>query len=281
MVMTEQAPIQGEAHANGVRIAYESIGQGPTLLCCHAFAVDRTMWLPQIERFAETHRVVTFDQRGSGLSDHPQQLEGEADPYSIDAFADDVRAVLDELNIDRVRLLGLSMGAATAMRFAIRWPERVEQLVLASAMSSRLPAKIIERAKAVVEVLHREGLEEAYRFYFSGPLFAGLEGVGELPPALASMAARATPHGFAGCYRVTIERPSMAKDLNRITANTLILVGERDIHYLDEADLMQKRIPNAQKVIVSGVGHAMSVEAPDRFSEEVLRFLAPSASPES
>ncbi len=279
--MAEQVPIQGEAYVNGVRIAYESIGQGPTLLCCHAFAVDRTMWQLQIERFAESHRVVTFDQRGSGLSDHPCQLEGQADPYSIDAFADDVRAVLDELNVDRVRLLGLSMGAATAMRFAIRWPGRVEQLVLASAMSSRLPTKIIERAKALVEILHRDGLEEAYRFYFSGPLFAGLEQAGELPSMLAAMAARATPHGFEGCYRVTIDRPSMAEDLHRIAANTLILVGERDVHYLSEADLMQKRIPNARKVIVPGVGHAMSTEAPDLFSEEVLRFLISSASPES
>ncbi len=192
-----------------------------------------------------------------------------------------MRAVLDALGVERVRLLGLSMGAATAMRFATRWPERVERLVLASAMASRLPEPIVERAREVVEVLEREGLEAAYRFYFGGSLFARLEKTEERDPMLAAMAARATPHGFAGCYRVTIDRPSMAEELHRITAGTLILVGEHDVHYLREADRMQQRIPDAQKVVVPGVGHAMSVEAPDRFNDLVLRFLDASPAPKS
>ena len=265
---------QGEVDVGGVRIAYESIGEGPPLICCHAFATDRTMWQPQIERFAKGHRMITFDQRGSGASDHPPDGGGEADAYTIDAFAEDLRAVLDDLGVERARVLGLSMGAATAMRFAIRWPQRVERLVLASAMASRLPEAIIERARAIVEVLEDKGLEETYRFYFEGPLFEGLEQDGELPPMLASLAARATPHGFRGCYRVTIDRPSMFEELHRIEAPTLILVGERDVHYLDEADRMQRRILNAQKVVMPGVGHAMSTVAPDLFSDEVLRFLA-------
>jgi pimeloyl-ACP methyl ester carboxylesterase len=271
--MPERTAVQSEVQIDGVRIAYESMGQGPALICCHAFAADRTMWRPQIERFSQSHRLITFDQRGSGASDHPSHVEGEADPYTIDTFADDVRAILDDLEIERARVLGLSMGAASAMRFAIRWPERVEKLVLASSMASRLPEKIIERSKAVLDVLEREGLEETYRFYFSGPLFRGVNQGGELPSMLATFAARATPQGFKGCYRVTIDRPSMADELHRITAPTLILVGEHDAHYLDEADLMKQRIPKAEKVVVPGVGHAMSTEAPDLFSDEVLRFL--------
>ena len=81
------------------------------------------------------------------------------------------------------------------------------------------------------------------------------------------------PVGDCGCYRVTIDRPSMAGELNRITAPTLVLVGEHDVHYLEEAELMAKRIVEAERVVVSGVGHAMSAEAPERFGDEVLRFL--------
>ena len=65
----------------------------------------------------------------------------------------------------------------------------------------------------------------------------------------------------------------MAGELNRITAPTLVLVGEYDVHYLEEAELMAERIVEAERVVVSGVGHAMSVEAPERFGDEVLRFL--------
>lgn len=269
---------RGEAHAGTVRIAWEAIGEGPPLVLCHAFAVDRTMWDPQIEYFARTHRVVTFDQRGTGLSDHPDAPADRPDPYTLDSFADDVAAVLEDLGIERTRLLGLSMGAATAMRFAIRWPERVERLVLASAMASRLPDAIIERSKAVLKVLDEEGIEAAYRFYFGGPLFDALsarQDAGEITMSspLEAFSKMATSHGFEGCYRVTIERPSMAEDLHRITAPTLVLVGELDKHYLDEADAMQQRIPDARKTVVPGVGHAMSTEAPALFNEEVLRFL--------
>ena len=91
---------------------------------------------------------------------------------------------------------------------------------------------------------------------------------------LVAMAMHATPHGFAGCYRVTIERPSMAGDIGNIQAETLILVGEHDVHYLDDADMMEQRIPSSRKLVVPGVGHAMSIQAPERFSDEVLSFLA-------
>ena len=266
--------VPGEARVGGVRIVHESWGTGPPLVCCHPFAVDRSIWWPQRARFAERYRVITFDQRGSGESDHPVPAAGEEDPYTIDSFAEDLRGVLDDLGIQSARVLGYSMGGATALRFATRWPERVEALVLASTMASRLPEEIIERAGAVKQVLSREGLRGAYRFYFGGSLFKGAPRESWVEAVLEAWAARATPHGFSGCYRVTIDRPSMVAELHRIQAPTLILVGERDALYLEEADLMAQRIPSARKVVVKGAGHAMNVEAPELFADEVMRFLA-------
>jgi pimeloyl-ACP methyl ester carboxylesterase len=266
--------VRGEAHVSGVRIVHESRGTGPALVCCHAFAVNRTMWQPQLAHFARTHRVVTFDQRGSGQSDHPVPTAGESNPYTIDTFAEDLRGVLDDLGIRRARVLGLSMGGATALRFATRWPERVEALVLASTMASRLPEAIIERAKRVERVLARDGLREAYRFYFGGPLFEQVPRDSDSDGLLEMLTAGATPHGFLGSYAVTIDRPSMIEDLDRIQAPTLILVGERDTLYLEEAAAMARRIPSARKRIMKGLGHAMSVEDPETFADEVTRFLA-------
>jgi len=266
--------VRGEVQVSGVRIVHESLGAGPTLVCCHAFAVDRTMWLPQLARFARTHRVVTFDQRGSGESDHPVPVAGEPNPYTIDTFAEDLRGVLDDLGIRRARILGLSMGGATALRFATRWPERVEGLVLASTMASRLPEEIIERARRVERVLARDGLREAFRFYFGGSLFKQVPRDSRSDAVFEMYAARATPHGFLGSYAVTIDRPAMIEELDRIQAPTLILVGERDTLYLEEAATMARRIPSARKVIMKGLGHAMSVEDPEAFADEVTRFLA-------
>lgn len=266
----------GEVRVGGVRIVYEASGEGPALVCCHAFAVDRTMWDLQRARFARSHRVITFDQRGCGESDHPAVEPGKPDPYTIDTFAEDLRGVLDDLRIERASILGLSMGAATALRFATRWPDRVHRLVLASAMASRLPDEIIARAQKVVRVLDADGLAEAYRLYFGGPLFDGLAERGEGAVDLERMARNATPDGFRGCFRVTIDRPSVVEDLHRITAPTLVLVGANDVHYLEDAELMSKTIPDARKVILDGVGHAMNAEAPDAFADEVLGFLSSS-----
>jgi 3-oxoadipate enol-lactonase len=266
--------VRGEVDVSGVRIVYESRGAGPTLVCCHAFAVDRTLWQPQLARFARTHRVVTFDQRGCGESDHPVPAAGEPDPYTIDAFAEDLRGVLDDLGVERARILGLSMGGATALRFATRWPERVEGLVLASTMASRLPEEIIDRARLVERVLARDGLREAFRFYFEGSLFKQVPRNDRTYALFEMCAARATPHGFLGSFAVTIDRPSMTEEMDRIGAPTLILVGERDTPYVEEAEKMARRIPTARKVIMKGLGHAMNVEDPKSFADEVLRFLA-------
>jgi pimeloyl-ACP methyl ester carboxylesterase len=266
--------VRGEARVGEVRIVHESWGTGTPLVCCHAFAVDRTLWEPQIACFAQTHRVITFDQRGSGESDHPVPAAGEPDPYTVDTFAEDLQGVLDHLGIRRARILGISMGGATALRFATRWPERVEGLVLASTMASRLPEEIIERAKVVEQVLARGGVQEAYQLYFNGPLFKRIPRGSRAVALVEACAARATPHGFAGNYRVTIDRPSMIDELDRIQFPTLILVGEHDTLYLEDAELMARRIPRAHKVIMKGVGHAMNVEAPKAFAEEVIRFLA-------
>jgi len=275
MIEEDLPSVRGEARVDGVRIAYETRGSGPALVCCHAFAVDRSMWDVQHAPFSRSHRLITFDQRGSGESEHPVATEGVPDPYTVDTFAEDLRGVLDDLGIERARILGFSMGAATALRFATLWPQRVERLVLASAMASRLPDEIIERAQKVLDVLERDGMQQAYRFYFGGPLFDGLAESDGPGMDLDRIARGATPRGFRGCFGVTINRPSMVSDLHRIVAPTLILVGGNDVHYLEDAELMARRIPDARKVVLDGLGHAMSREAPQVFADEVLGFLSP------
>ena len=264
---------RGIARAGDVRIVHERWGAGPPLALCHAFAADRAMWWPQLEAFSATHEVIAFDQRGCGESDHPSPREGAPDPYTIDSFADDLAAVLDDLGVARARILGESMGGATALRFAIRWPERVEALILVSTMASRLHEKIITRARLVEQVVAERGVTEGVRFYFTGPLLAGVPKGPAWDAEMNRLAAMATPQGFLGAYRVTIDRPSMADTLGTIRAPTLILVGEKDTLYLEDAERMRLGIPGARKIVMPGVGHAIHVEDPAGFEREVLEFL--------
>ena len=259
----------GQARADGLRIAYQVQGDGPPLVCCHAMGWDGSLWDPHRARLAASHRLITFDHRGCGASDHP------TDPglYSVDGFAADLTAVLDDLGIEKARILGYSMGAVAALRLATTRPERVERLVLVSAMASRLPQPVIERARIVAEMVRTKGLAETYRFYFDGPLFDGAPKGAEFDARIAACLAKATPHGFLGCFSVAIDRPSMIEDLHRIAAPTLIIVGERDAHYRRDAEAMAARIPSARIEIVKGAGHALTAEEPALFEDAVLRFL--------
>jgi pimeloyl-ACP methyl ester carboxylesterase len=259
---------------DGVRIAYQVSGQGPALVCCHAMANDHRMYDLHRDSFSESHTVVTFDQRGSGDSDHPHFEEGSNSLYTVEKFGDDLKAVLDDLGIKQASIVGFSMGAVAALSFCTRWPDRVERLVLASAMASRLPQPIIDRARLVEQVLDKSGLDEAYDFYFSGMLFDGLLESRGFHETIALFREKATPQGFKGCFRVTIDRPSLIDALSVIQCPTLILVGETDTHYLPEAELLERTISNAKKVVMTGVGHAMCVQDAEAFEAEIMAFVS-------
>lgn len=258
---------------DGVRIAYQISGEGPALVFCHAMANDHRMYDQFRDQFSASHTLITFDQRGSGFSDHPAFEEGPSSAYTVDNFGEDLRAVLDDLGIEQATLLGFSMGAIGVLSFSIKWPERVKRLILASAMASRLPQPIIDRARLVEDLLDTKGIVETYDFYFSGELFDGVTNQPEIMEQLALFRAKATPHGFKGCFRVTIDRPSMMSKLGVIRCPTLIMVGENDTHYLAEAERMANAIPSAKKVIVMGVGHPMTVQNPSAFAAEILAFI--------
>ena len=260
--------------ADGVRIAYQVSGQGPALVFCHAMANDHRMYDEHRDLFSESHTLITFDQRGSGYSDHPPFEEGSNSFYTVEKFGDDLKAVLDHLGINRASILGFSMGAVAALSFSTRWPDRIDRLVLASAMASRLPQPIIDRARLVEQVLDNKGLKETYDFYFSGALFDGLLERRKFHETIALFREKATPQGFKGCFRVTIDRPSLIDQLSLIQSPTLILVGENDTHYLAEAELLEKTISNAKRVVMAGVGHPMSAQDPKAFEAEVMAFIS-------
>ena len=259
---------------DGVRIAYQVSGQGPALVFCHAMANDHRMYDEHRDLFSESNTLITFDQRGSGYSDHPPFEEGPNSFYTVEKFGDDLKAVLDHLGIKRASILGFSMGAVAALSFSTRWPDRIERLVLASAMASRLPQPLIDRARLVEQMLDDKGLQQTYDFYFSGALFDGILDRGKFHEIIALFRAKATPQGFKGCFRVTIDRPSLIDALSLIQSPTLILVGENDTHYLAEAELLEKTISNAKRVVMAGVGHPMCAQDPKAFEAEVMAFIS-------
>ncbi len=108
-----------------VKLNYDVAGKGEPLLLIMGLGASSAQWDPElVTELARTFRVITFDNRGTGQSDKPDA------PYSIEMFADDAAGVLDQLDIRRAHIFGVSMGGMIAQEFALRHPNRTATLTL-------------------------------------------------------------------------------------------------------------------------------------------------------
>src|SRR5438132_374730 len=112
-------------------IAYEVAGDGDPLLMIMGLAADRRMWMLQLPVFTPHYRCITFDNRGVGDSSAPPG------PFSMEQMAADALAVLDEAGVERAHVLAISMGGAIAQHLALKAPERIRSMVLASTWCSK------------------------------------------------------------------------------------------------------------------------------------------------
>src|SRR2546428_4417396 len=105
---------------DGIKLYYEESGAGIPIVFVHEFAGDYRAWEPQLRFFARRYRCIAYNARGYPPSDVPAQL----DRYSQDRARDDIRAVLDALELDKAHIVGLSMGGFATVHFGFTYPDR-------------------------------------------------------------------------------------------------------------------------------------------------------------
>ncbi|RMI01029.1 MAG: alpha/beta fold hydrolase, partial [Calditrichaeota bacterium] len=118
------SPIRDIAVVNGLRLYYEIHGEGPWLVLIEGLGVATWLWEKQIPEFSRHFRVLAYDNRGTGKSDKPPG------PYTVGEMAEDLAGLMEVLQIPRAHVLGISLGGYIAQEFALRYPERVDRLVL-------------------------------------------------------------------------------------------------------------------------------------------------------
>jgi len=231
---------------------------GPPILLSHGYGASTAMWAGQVEVFKDRYRLITWDFRGHGQTECPDDMS----LYSQDHTADDMAAVLDHLGIERAVIGGHSLGGFMSLAFNVRYSGRATGLFLQGCgpgyRSETARVNWNKRAEGRAQSLDDGGL-------------AALGGVSEVHVS-TQRTAKELAHAARGILAQVDAR--VIDSLPGITVPTLIVVGEGDTYYLDGSDYMASRIPGAANVRVADAGHGVNVDQPDVVNGALGEFLA-------
>lgn len=218
---------------------YIEKGNGEPLILLHGNGENCDYFSHQIDAFSKRYRVIALDTRG-----HGQTQRGEK-PFTIRQFADDLLEFMNLKGIEKSHILGFSDGANIAMIFAMKYPERVDRLIL---NGGNLDASGVKRGTQIpIEI----GYWFANRF--------------------ANKSAEAKAN--AEMLGLMVNDPNIApSDLSKIFAPTLVIAGTRDMIKESHTRLIAANIPNAELAFVPG-NHFIANKNPQEFNNAVLRFL--------
>jgi non-heme chloroperoxidase len=241
--------------ANGLDVGYDVHGAGPPLVLLHgATSSGREDFAAQIPLFARGFHVYVPDARG-----HATTRWDAAQGFRYDRLVDDLLAFADAIGLETFHVLGLSMGAMTALQFATRHPERLRTLVIVGITTQREPRASVARRLMDPDRIDREeptwAAELARRH---GPV----QGVGAWRRLLPAIAAD-----------VAIQPLLTPRDLRRVELPALVTVGDRDpFTPVDHACGVSRLLPDGRLFVAPDCGHVVPVRRPGLFNEALAGF---------
>jgi 2-succinyl-6-hydroxy-2,4-cyclohexadiene-1-carboxylate synthase len=262
--------------ANGIDLNVEDRGSGPPVLLLHGFTGSSQTWGGFGPGWPEL-RLIAVDLPGHGRSDSPSDLIH----YSIHSTLTALNEILDQLDLDRVALLGYSLGARIALHFALGHPGRVSRLVLESASPGIEDSAEREQRRrddeALAEKIEKDGLEAFVDYWQALPLWESQAALpAERREALRRQRLQNSPTGLANSLRGVGAGacPPVHDRLGELMMPLLVIAGELDRRYTELAGLIAARAPDAKLRIIANAGHAVHLEQPEEFGAAVSEFLA-------
>jgi pimeloyl-ACP methyl ester carboxylesterase len=269
---------------HGCQCAFRVAGSGPAIVLIHGIGGDSSTWNTVQARLAHRFTVIAPDLLGHGKSDKPRT------DYSVAAYANGLRDLLSVLGIDRVSLVGHSLGGGVAMQFAYQFPELVQRLVLVATggvtrdVSIALRLASLPMVSEALAALRLPGALPALRLVGRAVrMAAGSTGFGrDLPYVLQTLAELTEPAAsaaFSRALRAVIDwRGQMITMLDRSYLAEPIPVqliwGQQDsVIPVRHARLAQAAMPGSRLTIFDRCGHFPFHDDPDRFIEVVERFI--------
>ncbi len=265
-----------------VEIHYQDLGAGKPVVLIHGWPLSHASWEHQLLELPKHGlRVIAYDRRGFGASSKPWS------GYDYDHFADDLKAVLDQLDLHDVTLVGFSMGGGEVARYMARHNgARVARCVLVSAVTPYLlksednpdgvPGEAFDEIKTALLEDRPAFLGEFVKKFYNVSLLR--KPVSE--PVLqwsAGLAAPASAKATIDCVDA-FSRTDFRADLRALQVPTLIIHGADDqtVPLALSAARMQKYLPHAEYKVYEGAPHGLNVTHKDALNADLLRFISAS-----
>jgi pimeloyl-ACP methyl ester carboxylesterase len=279
--------VDWRAHQRWVRVAGNDVnvidlGEGDrTIVFIHGLSGAWVNWPENLPAFAASNRVIAMDLPGFGASPMPEEK------ISIAGYARGVEALLDELGVDSAAVVGNSMGGFIGAELAIRFPARVERLVLVSAAGLTIEYQRNERVLGVLRALEKPLSVYGAWFATRSDALARRARVRRLlmgfvaarpdllpAPLIAEQIRGSGKPGFVDALDALTDYPIRDR-LPEIACPTLIVWGADDkLVPVRDADEFERLIPDSRKVVFEDTGHVAMLERPEAFNELLARFLA-------
>ncbi|MDR5815670.1 MULTISPECIES: alpha/beta hydrolase [unclassified Caballeronia] len=241
------------------RLYYETHGEGAPLVLLHGVGGNHASWFHQVVAWRDTGQVITFDARGFGNSSDVEGL-GRA------AFANDLEALLDHLQLPRVALIAQSMGGGAAVPFTVRHPERVRALVLADTLVGlTLPDDLAARMQAIAA--RTANLSQLERVL--GPTFMRAQ------PAQSYLYTALASFNDTNVRTLRGVQPMTSlEELDACGVPVLFVAGNEDVLFPPrEIEAAQRTMTHADYLEIDAAGHSAYFEAPHVFNEQVFAWL--------
>lgn len=262
------------AHINGIDMDYRVEGSGPPLVWISGTGMSGEAWHKwHVPYFAERYRCITYDLRGCGKSDCP---DGE---YSARVLAEDLRGLLDHLDIESAHLAGFSLGSCTIQEFALAYPARVKSAILISTWSSTAREHHIKRHyESRLTALQHGPIEvfRAFAFWMFAPslMDEDYQRVLEVEKFFGTIAGARDLRGYVGHFQADLAHETLDR-LGDIRCPTLVLYGAEDL--ITRPDYNQRvaaAVPGAKIAEIARGGHLAVLEHPDAANAAIDEFLA-------
>lgn len=218
---------------------YEIYGEGEPLILLHGNSGSIKDFYQQIPVLSKQYKVIAIDTRGQGKS-----IDSSKKDFTYKMFADDVKAVADQLKLNKVNIAGWSDGGNTGLEFALKYPEKLNKLITIGA--NAFP----------------DGVDNRLTDHFENKMLV----LKELKK----------PEQFSEqrLLKIMLTQPRIAKkDLNKIGNKVLVIAGDNDVIKRDHTELIAKEIPNAELKIYSNATHMIPFENADQLNTDILNFL--------